>query len=104
MKRLDKLVLGELAGPWAFGVAIFTVLIMAGTYLFKMTDYVVQGIPVLTIMKLSFLLLPGVMVGLDYFVADTVTIGARGFFDLFIELNVDPRPAVGGGIAAAAYF
>lgn len=47
---------------------------------------------------------PGATVGLDYFVSDTITIGARGFFDLFIELNVDPRPAVGGGIAAAAYF
>ncbi len=47
---------------------------------------------------------PGAMVGLDYFVSDTVTIGARGFFDLFIELNVDPRPAVGGGVAVAAYF
>lgn len=47
---------------------------------------------------------PGATVGLDYFVADTISIGARAFFDLFIELNVDPRPAVGGGIAAAAYF
>jgi lipopolysaccharide export system permease protein len=62
LKRLDRLVLGELFGPWGFGVAIFTVLIMAGTYLFKMTDYVVQGIPVMTILKLTGLLLPGVMV------------------------------------------
>ena len=30
MKRLDALVLKELFGPWAFGVAMFTVLIMAG--------------------------------------------------------------------------
>ncbi len=35
---------------------------MAGTYLFKMTDYIVQGIPVLTIVKLTALFLPGVMV------------------------------------------
>lgn len=47
---------------------------------------------------------PGAVVGVDYFVADTVSIGARAFFDLFIELNVPPRPAIGGGIAAAAYF
>ncbi|MBS1153254.1 MAG: hypothetical protein H6Q89_4952, partial [Myxococcaceae bacterium] len=46
----------------------------------------------------------GVLVGLDYFVADTVSIGARGFFDLFIELNVDPRPAVGGALSVAVYF
>ncbi len=62
MKRIDRLILGELAGPWGFGVAIFTVLIMAGTYLFKLTDYIVQGIPVSTILKLTVLLLPGVMV------------------------------------------
>ncbi len=62
MKRLDRLILGEISGPWVFGVAIFTVLIMAGTYLFKLTDYVVQGIPVMTILKLTVLLLPGVMV------------------------------------------
>jgi len=62
LKRIDRLILGELVGPWGFGVAIFTVLIMAGTYLFKLTDYVVSGIPVSTILKLTVLLLPGVMV------------------------------------------
>lgn len=62
MKRIDRLVLGELIGPWGFGVAIFTVLIMAGTYLFKMTDYIVSGIPVFDIVKLTGLFLPGVMV------------------------------------------
>jgi lipopolysaccharide export system permease protein len=35
---------------------------MAGTYLFKMTDYIVSGIPVFDIVKLTFLFLPGVMV------------------------------------------
>lgn len=62
MKRIDRLVLGELIGPWLFGVAIFTVLIMAGTYLFKLTDYLVAGIPAASIGQLTFLLLPGVMV------------------------------------------
>lgn len=47
---------------------------------------------------------PGVVVGVDYFVADTVSIGARGFFDLFIELNVPVRPAFGGGASVAVYF
>lgn len=61
MRRLDVLILRELFGPWAFGVAIFTVLIMAGTYLFKLTDYVVQGIGIGTIMELTVLLLPGIM-------------------------------------------
>ncbi len=47
---------------------------------------------------------PGVVGGLDYFIADTVSIGARGFFDLFIELNVPLRPAVGATVSVAVYF
>lgn len=61
MRQLDRLVLQELFGPWGFGVAIFTVLIMAGTYLFKITDFVVQGAALSKVMELSILLLPGIM-------------------------------------------
>lgn len=61
MKRLDVLVVKELFSPWAFGVAIFTVLIMAGTYLFKITEYVVGGVGASIVLQLSALLLPGVM-------------------------------------------
>lgn len=62
MKRLDKLILIELFGPWAFGVAIFTALIMAGTYLFTLTNYIVSGAPAKLIFEMTILLLPGVMV------------------------------------------
>ncbi|MCW5943720.1 MAG: LptF/LptG family permease [Fimbriimonadaceae bacterium] len=61
MKRIDLLVLKELIGPWGFGVAIFTVLIMAGTYLFQITDYVVKGVSFGTVLELTAMLLPGVM-------------------------------------------
>lgn len=61
MRRLDRLILGEIIGPWLFGVAIFTVLIMAGTYLFKITDYIVKGIGPGLIAELTMLLLPGVL-------------------------------------------
>ncbi len=47
---------------------------------------------------------PGVVAGIDFFLADTVSVGARGFFDLFIELNVPVRPAFGGGASVAVYF
>lgn len=47
---------------------------------------------------------PGAVAGLDFFVADTVSIGARTFFDLFLELNASPRPALGGVFSVAAYF
>lgn len=62
MRRIDKLIIGELLGPWLFGVAIFTTLIMVGTYMFKITDYLVNGIPIGTVVSLSILLLPGIMV------------------------------------------
>jgi lipopolysaccharide export system permease protein len=62
MKRLDRLVLNELVGPWLFGVAIFTTLIMAGTYLFRLTDYLVSGIGLSEVVQMTMLLLPGVMV------------------------------------------
>lgn len=62
MRRIDRLIIGELLGPWIFGVAIFTTLIMVGTYMFKITDYLVNGIPIGTVVSLSILLLPGIMV------------------------------------------
>lgn len=61
MRRLDALIVKELFGPWAFGVAIFTVLIMAGTYLFKITEYIVGGAGASLVVELSLLLLPGIM-------------------------------------------
>ncbi|MEQ1820963.1 MAG: LptF/LptG family permease [Fimbriimonadaceae bacterium] len=62
MKRIDKLIVGELAGPWLFGTAVFTTLIMAGTYMFKITDYLANGISLMVVLKLTLLLLPGVIV------------------------------------------
>lgn len=47
---------------------------------------------------------PGVAGGIDYFVADTVSIGARAYFDLFIELNRPIRPSIGGAVSVATYF
>ncbi len=61
MKRVDRLVIQEILGPWLFGVAIFTVLIMAGTYLFKITEYTVKGVALTTIFELTALLLPGIL-------------------------------------------
>lgn len=61
MKRIDRLITQELLGPWGFGVAIFTVLILAGTYLLKITDFIVSGVSVGTVIQFSMLLLPGVL-------------------------------------------
>jgi lipopolysaccharide export system permease protein len=45
-----------------FGVAIFTALIMAGTYLFTITGFIVSGVPAMTLMEFTLLLLPGILV------------------------------------------
>jgi lipopolysaccharide export system permease protein len=62
MKRLDALVLRELIGPWAFGVAMFTMLLVAGLYLQRMAQYLVDGVATGTILHIIVLLLPGVLV------------------------------------------
>ena len=60
-KLLDRLVWKEMLGPWLFGVAMFTVVLMAGTYLFKITDYLVKGIDSGVLIKLSLLFMPGLI-------------------------------------------
>lgn len=62
MKRIDGLIFRELAGPWVFGVAIFTALIFATGLLMKITDWVVRGVEPATIMQVVMLLLPGILV------------------------------------------
>ncbi|MBX3097701.1 MAG: LptF/LptG family permease [Fimbriimonadaceae bacterium] len=61
MRRLDRLILGEIFGPWAFGVAIFSVLILAGSFLFDLTRYMAQGASIFAVIELLILLLPGVL-------------------------------------------
>ncbi len=47
---------------------------------------------------------PGVALGVDFFVADSISVGGRGFFDLFLSLRAPPRTSFGGAITAATYF
>lgn len=62
MKRIDRLIAGELLGPWAFGVAMFASLLLAATYLGRIADYVVQGLPVPVIIQITALMLPPILV------------------------------------------
>ncbi len=62
MKRLDRLVLSELLGPWAFGVALFSSLLLAATYLGRIAEYAVRGVPPTVLGELAFLLLPAILV------------------------------------------
>jgi len=61
LSRLWVLVLRELIGPWAFGVAIFTALIMTILYLFQVTEYLAQGVEPGTVLEMTVLFLPGVL-------------------------------------------
>lgn len=62
MKKIDRLITGELLGPWAFGVAMFTSLILAATYLGRITNYIVEGLPVSVIINITFLMIPAMLV------------------------------------------
>jgi lipopolysaccharide export system permease protein len=59
--KLDKLVWREMIGPWLFGVAMFTVVLMAGTYLFRLTDFLVKGVDPGDVIMLSLLYMPGLI-------------------------------------------
>jgi len=61
LKNLDRLVLKELIGPWIFGVAMFSALVMAGQILNKMAEYVVRGLPPSVIFKVTMLLMPAIL-------------------------------------------
>lgn len=46
----------------------------------------------------------GPAAGVDYFVTDTVSIGAKGFFDLYLTLNAPVRVSFGAGLNVHTYF
>jgi lipopolysaccharide export system permease protein len=58
MKLLDKMVLRELISPLIFGVAAFTSVFFAGTYILKITEWIMNGMPVLTALEIAVLVLP----------------------------------------------
>src|SRR5437868_2685085 len=60
-RLIDRLVYKEVFGPWLFGVTMFTVVLMAGTYLFRMTDFLVKGVEPSDVLQLSLLYMPGLV-------------------------------------------
>jgi lipopolysaccharide export system permease protein len=62
LKRIDRLVLLELYPPFLFGIGLFSALILAGTYLNKIAELVVSGVPAAQIAQLMVLLIPPVLV------------------------------------------
>ena len=58
MNRVNRLIIGELIGPWLFGVAMFTSLLLAATYLGRITEFIVQGVPPDVVLKITLLFIP----------------------------------------------
>ena len=62
MRLLDRLIIKEVIGPWLFGVGLFVSLLFATTFLGRLTGYLVDGVPLITVIKIFFLLLPAMLV------------------------------------------
>lgn len=61
MRQVDRLVIKEMIGPWVFGVAMFSSLLMAATYLNKIAEYVVRGLSPALLLKIIILLMPAIL-------------------------------------------
>src|SRR6188474_1121489 len=96
MRRVDRLVIKEIFGPWLFGVAIFTVLIWAGSFLFKFTEYLVSGIEMSTVIKLTVLTLPAIMA--KTFSMATLLAGLLAFGRLSSDSEIVALRAAGASI------
>lgn len=62
LRTVDRLFLRELVPPFVFGVAAFTSLFFAGSYLGKLTNLLVQGVPPGVVGQLLLLYLPATIV------------------------------------------
>lgn len=63
MKRLDIYILKELAGPFFFGVAAFSSIMIGSSLLFQMSRYLIElNMPVDLVSRLFLLELPGIIV------------------------------------------
>jgi lipopolysaccharide export system permease protein len=62
MRLLDRLVYRELFGPWTFGVIMFSMLLIAATFLLRVTNLFVEGIDFKTVAILTSYYMPGLIV------------------------------------------
>lgn len=62
IKRIDRLIIKELFGPWLFGVGLFSALLMAATYLGRLVGFIVDQAPANLVGQLVLLLMPAILV------------------------------------------
>ncbi len=61
MRLVDKQVLRETVAPFLFGVMAFSSVFFAGTYMLKLTQWIMGGMPVLTALEIVALYVPGIV-------------------------------------------
>jgi outer membrane protein len=57
-----------------------------------------------TVMLNNFFLGPGVSAGVDFFVAESISLGVRTYLDMYWTLNLPPNFALGAGACVTTYF
>ncbi len=59
---LDKFVLGELSGPFLFGIMVFTTILVAGGLLFRLAELIIErGVSIAIVLRLFLYSLPALM-------------------------------------------
>ncbi len=61
MKLVDKQVFRELTGPFIFGVAAFSSVFFAGSVLLKLTEWLMNGMPVVTALEIVVYSMPSII-------------------------------------------
>ena len=96
MKRIDRLVLKEILGPWCFGVGLFTVLLLAAGPLNRITSYLVGGASGEVVGKLVLLFLPALLV--KTFSMSMLLAGLLGFGRLSADSEITALKAGGASV------
>lgn len=61
MRLVDRQVMREIIGPFLFGVAAFSSVFFAGSVLLKLTEWLMNGMPVLTALEIVLYSLPSIV-------------------------------------------
>jgi lipopolysaccharide export system permease protein len=96
LKRLDYLILKELASPWTFGVGLFTAILLAAGPLNKITSFLAGGASPALVGKLVLLFMPALLV--KTFSMSILLAGLLGFGRLSSDSEIVAMQAGGASI------
>jgi lipopolysaccharide export system permease protein len=96
VRRIDRLILKDITGPWLFGVGLFTALIMAATYLGRVAGFLVDGVPPLLVGELTGLYMPAILV--KTFTMAVLLAGLLGFGRLSSDSEIVALRAAGASV------